>query len=214
MVNWKQGPAWGAVREILAMTRKQWVILGVILVVLTAAGIVGFRRQTGLPVQVAVVAREDLQAKVTANGKVQAQKKVDISANHRPDHPPAVEEGDRVKKGHPAPEIDPNQSRAAAQPGRPTCRRCSTTSTRPRRSASRPEGLRAGGQPPAHHRRRRSRQARPPWTWTRPPPQRARSASTRRAPTSKAPPTCCQDHDPLADRRRGDRRTSRRARWR
>ncbi len=65
------------------------------------------------PVEGAQVGREDLQAKVTANGKVQAQKKVDISATipgqvvHL-----AVKEGDRVKKGQFLMEIDPRSAKA------------------------------------------------------------------------------------------------------
>ena len=51
-------------------------------VVVAAAGGFAFSRRGPRPtaVEVATVGREDLQAKVTANGKVQAKKKVDISA--------------------------------------------------------------------------------------------------------------------------------------
>jgi len=98
------------------MTRKQWVILGVILVVLVTGGIVGARRQTGLPVQVAVAVREDIQAKVSANGKIQAVKKVDITANGIGQITQMrVKEGDPVTAGDLLLEIDPIQSRAAAQ---------------------------------------------------------------------------------------------------
>jgi HlyD family secretion protein len=64
----------------------------------------------------AKIGREDLQAKVSANGKIQAQKKVDISATipgqitHL-----AVEEGDAVTKGQFLLEIDPVNARAAAR---------------------------------------------------------------------------------------------------
>src|SRR6185436_17612558 len=67
-------------------------------------------------VELAPVGREDVQAKVTANGKIQAQKKVDISATipgqitHL-----AVEEGDRVKKGQLLLQIDAVNPRAAAR---------------------------------------------------------------------------------------------------
>jgi HlyD family secretion protein len=67
-------------------------------------------------VQTAVVQRADLQAKVTANGKVQAQRKVDISATipgqitHL-----AVREGDRVTKGQFLLQIDPVSPRATAR---------------------------------------------------------------------------------------------------
>ncbi len=68
------------------------------------------------PVQMATVGREDLQAKVTANGRVQAQKKVDLSATvaGQVTHL-AVEEGDRVKKGQFLLQIDPVSPRAAAR---------------------------------------------------------------------------------------------------
>jgi HlyD family secretion protein len=64
----------------------------------------------------ATVQREDLQAKVTARGRVQAQKKVDLSATiagqvvHL-----AVAEGDRVKKGQFLRQIDPAGPRAQAR---------------------------------------------------------------------------------------------------
>jgi HlyD family secretion protein len=67
-------------------------------------------------VQTAKVGREDLQAKVSANGRIQAQKKVDISATipgqitHL-----AVEEGDRVKRGQFLLQIDAVNPRAAAR---------------------------------------------------------------------------------------------------
>src|SRR5207237_6340536 len=60
--------------------------------------------------------RQDLQALVSANGRVQAQKKVDISATlpgqitHL-----AVEEGDAVRKGQLLLQIDPVNPRAAAR---------------------------------------------------------------------------------------------------
>ena len=64
----------------------------------------------------ATVGREDLQAKVTANGKVQARKKVDISATipgqitHL-----AVKEGDPVHKGQFLLQIDATNPRASAR---------------------------------------------------------------------------------------------------
>ena len=67
-------------------------------------------------VQVATVSRADLQAKVTANGKVQAQKKVDISATIAGQITRlAVEEGDRVRKGQLLLQIDAVNPRAAAR---------------------------------------------------------------------------------------------------
>jgi HlyD family secretion protein len=67
-------------------------------------------------IQVAAVAREDLQAKVTANGKVQAQRKVDLSATVAGQVTRlAVKEGDVVKKGQLLLQIDPANPRAAAR---------------------------------------------------------------------------------------------------
>lgn len=67
-------------------------------------------------VQMTTVGREDLQAKVTANGRVQAQKKVDLSATvaGQVTHL-AVDEGDRVRKGQFLLQIDPVSPRAAAR---------------------------------------------------------------------------------------------------
>ncbi len=99
------------------MKRKRWWIVGGV-VVLAVAG--GWRAWRGGPapleVQVASVGRQDLQAKVTANGKVQAQRKVDISATiaGQVTHL-AVKEGDRVSKGQFLLQIDPANPRAAAR---------------------------------------------------------------------------------------------------
>jgi len=98
------------------MKRKQWLILSGILAVLILAGVVGARRQTGLPVQVAPAERQDIQAKVSANGKIQAVKKVDITANAIGQVTRMqVQEGDAVRTGDLLLEIDPIRSRAAAQ---------------------------------------------------------------------------------------------------
>ena len=99
------------------MKRKiLWILLAVVL--LTALGGFAYSRRgpKGTEVQTAKIGREDLQAKVSANGKIQAQKKVDISATiagqitHL-----AVEEGDQVKKGQFLLQIDAVNPRAAAR---------------------------------------------------------------------------------------------------
>ncbi len=80
--------------------RKRWIAAGAL--VLAGAGGWQWKNRGPKPteVQVAKVAREDLQAKVSANGKVQAQKKVDISATVAGQVTRlAVKEGDPVKKG-------------------------------------------------------------------------------------------------------------------
>lgn len=99
------------------MKRKVLWILAVLVLVAALGGFAWSRRGPApVEVQVADVGREDLQAKVSANGNIQAQKKVDISATiagqitHL-----AVEEGDRVKKGQFLLQIDAVNPRAAAR---------------------------------------------------------------------------------------------------
>jgi len=94
--------------------------VAVLVVVLAAAGFGVWkwthRGPQPVEVQTSVVQRADLQAKVTANGRIQAQRKVDISATiagqitHL-----AVKEGDRVSKGQFLLEIDPVSPRATAR---------------------------------------------------------------------------------------------------
>jgi HlyD family secretion protein len=98
------------------MKRKQMWILGGGLVALVSVGLVAGRGEKGQPVQVATVAREDIQAKVSANGKIQAVSKVDITANVMgPVTQLKVKEGEAVKAGDLLLEIDPARSRAASQ---------------------------------------------------------------------------------------------------
>lgn len=100
------------------MKRKHvYLAVGVVVVVATVAGI-AFSRRGPRPtvVQSVTVARADLQSKVTANGKVQAQKKVDISATIAGQITRlAVKEGDRVRKGQLLLQIDAVNPRAAAR---------------------------------------------------------------------------------------------------
>ena len=98
------------------MKRKQMWILGGGLVAIVAIALVAGRGEKGQPVQAAAVARENIQAKVSANGKIQAVKKVDITANVMgPVTQLTVKEGALVKKGDLLLEIDPIRSRAAVQ---------------------------------------------------------------------------------------------------
>ncbi|HEY8020855.1 MAG TPA: efflux RND transporter periplasmic adaptor subunit [Thermoanaerobaculia bacterium] len=93
-----------------------WIVA--VLAILLALGGWAYARRGGdeTEVEVGKVGREDLQAKVTANGKVQAQKKVDISATIAGQITRlAVEEGDRVKKGQFLLQIDQVNPRAAAR---------------------------------------------------------------------------------------------------
>jgi HlyD family secretion protein len=101
------------------MSKKTKIILGtlgaaVVLVVLT--GVIRGRDKNVPRVTTAKVEKMDLVAKVTANGKIQARRKVDLSAlvmgqivNL------AVKEGDHVKKGQLLLQIDKAQLAAAAQ---------------------------------------------------------------------------------------------------
>jgi len=99
------------------MKRK---IIWAVVIVAVLGGIGGFvvskRGPKPKGVQIAKVERQDLQAKVSANGKVQATKKVDISATvpgqvvHL-----AVREGDFVKKGQFLLQLDSVNYRAGAK---------------------------------------------------------------------------------------------------
>jgi len=101
------------------MKRKKiwWIVGGVVVLAGVGGGIFAAKRgPKPTPVQTALVAREDLQAKVTANGKVQAQKKVDISATIPGQITQlAVEEGDAVRKGQLLLQIDATNPRAVAR---------------------------------------------------------------------------------------------------
>ena len=91
--------------------------LGALVVI--GAGVTWFVMNRGpkpTPVQLATVERSDLQARVTANGRVQAQKKVDMSATIAGQVTRlAVEEGDRVTKGQFLLQIDATNPRAVAR---------------------------------------------------------------------------------------------------
>jgi HlyD family secretion protein len=100
------------------VTRNKKIGLGVLVAVAAAAG--GWRWSHRGPkpteVQVVSVGREDLQAKVSANGKVQAQRKVDMSATVAGQVTRiAVKEGDPVQKGQFLLQIDAANPRANAR---------------------------------------------------------------------------------------------------
>lgn len=96
------------------MDRKKWMVLGGGVLLVAVAGIViATSGEKGVAVSMATVNRENIQAKVSANGKVQAVKKVDISANVMGKVTRlAVEEGQTVKAGQFLLEIDPALSKA------------------------------------------------------------------------------------------------------
>jgi len=101
------------------MSRRKvlWVVGSVVVLAGAGGGVAALNRgPKPVSVQTAVVARQDLQAKVTANGKVQAQKKVDISATIPGQVTQlAVREGDIVTKGQLLLQIDAVNPRAAAR---------------------------------------------------------------------------------------------------
>jgi HlyD family secretion protein len=98
--------------------KKKHVAVIVVAVLAVAGGAFAYSKRGPKPteVEMAPVGREDLQAKVTANGKVEAKKKVDISATIPGQITLlAVKEGDRVTKGQLLLQIDAVNPRAAAR---------------------------------------------------------------------------------------------------
>jgi len=94
--------AWGAGALVVVGAATTWWVMN--------------RGPKPTPVQLGTVARADLQARVTANGRVQAQKKVDMSATIAGQITRlAVEEGDRVSKGQFLLQIDATNPRAVAR---------------------------------------------------------------------------------------------------
>jgi HlyD family secretion protein len=103
----------------VAMTRRKvlWIAGSVIVLAGAGGGVAALGRgPKPVPVTTIVVGHQDLQAKVTANGKVQAQKKVDISATIPGQVTQlAVREGDAVRKGQFLLQIDSVSPRAVAR---------------------------------------------------------------------------------------------------
>src|SRR5688500_17568053 len=95
------------------MSRKKKVIIGIIVVVVlgAAAGAnVYFRREQGPSVEAEAIRTRDLEAIVSASGRVQPKRQINISANQMGRVTRlAVEEGQRVKAGQFLLEIDPRQ---------------------------------------------------------------------------------------------------------
>jgi HlyD family secretion protein len=105
-------------REIPFLTKNRKRLIAVVAILASGAGGWKWKNRGPKPteVQVAKVGREDLQAKVSANGKVQAQRKVDISATVPGQVTQlAVEEGDRVRKGQFLLQIDSANPTASAK---------------------------------------------------------------------------------------------------
>ena len=101
------------------MKRRTKIIITVI-VILAIAGItfasIKSRKQEGTPVTFGKVERMDLTSKVSANGRIDAKRKVDLSANVMGQIVNlAVREGDVVKKGDFLLQIDQKQLAASAE---------------------------------------------------------------------------------------------------
>ena len=99
--------------------KKVLIVLEVILVgAAVAAANLYYRRDTGLNVQAEALRARDLEAIVSASGKVQPKRQVNVSAQ-TPGRVTriAVEEGQRVKAGQFLLEIDPKQLEGQLQRG-------------------------------------------------------------------------------------------------
>src|SRR5438046_972339 len=101
------------------MKRRTKILIGVAVLIVAAGAVavVRARRDTDVTsVTMAKVTRMDLTSKVSANGKIDAQRKVDLSANIMGQIVNlAVHEGDVVKKGTFLLQIDQKQLAASAQ---------------------------------------------------------------------------------------------------
>src|SRR5438067_7901401 len=103
------------------MSRKKKVLIAIAVLLVGAAVVaanVYFRKDKGLPVTTEAIRARDLEAVVSASGKIQPKRLVNISA----DTPGrvvdlAVNEGDRVAKGQFLLQIDPKLLRTRVQGG-------------------------------------------------------------------------------------------------
>lgn len=99
---------------------KKWVI-GAVIVAVAGAVVVAnmrYRRQTGKQVTAEAVQARDLTAIVSASGKIQAKRTVNISADNMGRVTRlAVEEGQRVSRGEFLLQIDPQLLSSAVQQG-------------------------------------------------------------------------------------------------
>ncbi len=102
------------------MTRKKVLIIVAVVVVAAAVAAANlyFKRQTGLTVNAEGIRARDLEAIVSASGKIQPKRQVNVSANTTGRVTRvAVEEGQRVKAGQFLLEIDPRSLDAQLQRG-------------------------------------------------------------------------------------------------
>jgi HlyD family secretion protein len=100
------------------LTRKK-LLIGVIVVVIggaVAAANVFLKKENGKTVTTETVQKRDLEAIVSASGKIQAKTQINISSDVMGRVTElAVEEGQRVKKGQFLMQIDPRNQRTAAE---------------------------------------------------------------------------------------------------
>ena len=101
------------------MRRRTKIIIGIVVLVIAGgltAGFVSRRGKDVTPVTFGKVKRQDLTSKVSANGRIDAKRKVDLSANVMGQVVNlAVREGDVVKRGDFLLQIDQKQLAATAQ---------------------------------------------------------------------------------------------------
>jgi len=101
------------------MKRRTKILIGIAVLLLVVAGVGIAKSRQGkdiTPVTLAKVTRMDLTSKVSSNGKIDAQRKVDLSANVMGQIVNlAVREGDVVKKGSFLLQIDQKQLAASAK---------------------------------------------------------------------------------------------------
>ena len=98
-------------------SRKVWIWIGLVVVILAVVGILVVRGRREKPPEVTIekIERKTLVSKVSANGALDAQRKVDLSANVMGQIVNlAVREGDRVAKGDFLLQIDQAQLEATA----------------------------------------------------------------------------------------------------
>ena len=112
------------------MRRRTKIIIGIVVLVIAGVLTAGFASRRGkdvTPVTFGKVQRQDLTSKVSANGRIDAKRKVDLSANVMGQVVNlAVREGDVVKKDDFLLQIDQKQLAANAY-GKGACTdRCKT----------------------------------------------------------------------------------------
>jgi HlyD family secretion protein len=101
------------------LSRKKKIVIGVVIVLVLGAiayANVKFKRTSGVTVNTEKIQKRPLEALVSASGKIQPKRLVNISADTMGRVTDlAVEEGDRVTKGQFLLQIDPRNLRSAVQ---------------------------------------------------------------------------------------------------